>query len=68
MFADLKPVLLSAPAGAPGHEEATGTCRKGAPFGAATAAESAGEGTGEALARAACFQPDPQGQGALPRE
>ncbi len=62
------PACVSAPAGAPGHETAAGTCGEGAPSGAAAAAEPAGEGAGEASARAACFQPDPQGQGALPRE
>lgn len=70
--ADLKPACISAPAGAPGHETAAGTCREGASSGAAaaaaTAAEPAGEGAGETSARAACFQPDPQGQGALSRE
>lgn len=66
MYADLKSACFSAPAGAPGHETAAGTCREGASSGAA--AESAGEGAREASARAACFWPDPQGQGALPRE
>lgn len=65
--ADLRPACFSAPAGAPGHETAAGTCREGASSGAA-AAEPAGEGAGEASERAACFQPEPQGQGALQRE
>lgn len=69
MYVDLKAACFSAPAGAPGYETAAGTCREGASSGAtAAAAESAGEGTGETSARAACFQPDSQGQGALQRE
>lgn len=55
MYADLKSACFPAPAGAPGHETAAGTCREGASSGAAAAAESAGEGAGEASARAACF-------------
>lgn len=66
MHAEPKSACFPAPAGAPGHEAAAGTCREGASFGAAAAAaESAREGAGEASARAACFQPDPQEQGAL---
>lgn len=68
LHADLGPACFSAPAGAPGHETAAGTCREGASSGAAAAAEPAGEGAGEASEGAACFQPDPQGQGALQRE
>lgn len=66
------PTCFSASAGAPGHETTAGTCREGAPFGAAAAAtaaaEPAGQGAGEASTRAPHFQPEPQGQGALPRE
>lgn len=58
LHADLRPACFSAPAGAPGHETAAGTCREGASSGAA-AAEPAGEGAGEATERAACFQPEP---------
>lgn len=64
------PTCFPASAGAPGHETTAGTCREGAPFGAAAAAaaEPAGEGAGEASTRTPHFQPEPQGQGTLQRE
>lgn len=63
------PTCFPASAGAPGHETTAGTCREGAPFGAAAAAaEPAGEGAGETSTRTPHFQPEPQGQGTLQRE
>lgn len=62
-------LCFSASARAAGHEAAAGTCREGAPFGAAAATtKPAGERAGETSTRSARLQPEPQGQRALPRE